>query len=103
MSVLSVDAWRSASEEALRGSGPKLIHREMGITTRVIRDLFSEDVSQVYVDEEEDHREILSYIGALSPDLCRRVVPKLESVAISGAEHQAACHFRDEVAAGGTP
>ena len=36
-------------------------------------------------------------------DLCRRVVPKLESVAISGAEHQAACHFRDEVAAGGTP
>jgi ribonuclease G len=71
---LLVDAWRSASEEALRGSGPKLIHREMGITTRVIRDLCSEDVSQVYVDEEEDHREILSYIGALSPDLCRRVV-----------------------------
>jgi ribonuclease G len=68
-----LDSWRSASKEALKGSGPKLIHREMGITTRVIRDLFSEDVGEVYVDDEEDHREIVSYLSALSPDLCRRV------------------------------
>ena len=76
---LLVDAWRSASEEALKGTGPKLIHREMGITTRVIRDLFSEDVSEVYVDQEEDYREIQSYLAALSPDLCRRVIPYKES------------------------
>ncbi len=71
---LLVDAWRSASGEALKGTGPKLIHREMGITTRVIRDLFSEDVGEVYVDQEEDFREIQSYLAALSPDLCRRVI-----------------------------
>jgi ribonuclease G len=71
---LLVDKWRKTTEEALRGSGPKLIHREMGITTRVIRDLFSEDVSEVYVDQEEDYREIQSYLEALSPDLCRRVI-----------------------------
>jgi ribonuclease G len=71
---LLVDEWRKTSEEALRGTGPKLIHREMGITTRVIRDLFSEDVSEVYVDQEEDYREIQSYLEALSPDLCRRVI-----------------------------
>jgi ribonuclease G len=46
----------------------------MGITTRVIRDLFSEDVGEVYVDQEEDFREIQSYLAALSPDLCRRVI-----------------------------
>lgn len=71
---LLVDEWRGAVEEALRGTGPKLIHREMGITTRVIRDLFSEDVSEVYVDQEEDYREIQSYLDAISPDLCRRVI-----------------------------
>jgi ribonuclease G len=71
---LLVDAWRTASEEALKGTGPKLIHREMGITTRVIRDLFSEDVAEVYVDQDEDYKEIQSYLNALSPDLCRRVV-----------------------------
>jgi ribonuclease G len=71
---LLLDAWRKASDEALKGTGPKLIHREMGITTRVIRDLFSKDVSEVYVDDEEDFREIVSYLTALSPDVCRRVV-----------------------------
>jgi ribonuclease G len=71
---LLVDEWRKTSEEALRGTGPKLIHREMGITTRVIRDLFSEDVSEVYVDQEEDYHEIQSYLDSLSPDLCRRVI-----------------------------
>jgi ribonuclease G len=71
---LLVDEWRKTSEEALRGTGPKLIHREMGITTRVIRELFSDDVSEVYVDQEEDYREIQSYLDALSPDLCRRVI-----------------------------
>ncbi|MBN1127491.1 MAG: Rne/Rng family ribonuclease [Chitinispirillaceae bacterium] len=71
---LLLDAWRTASQEALKGSGPKLIHREMGITTRVIRDLFSEDVGEVYVDQQDDYQEILEYLKALSPDLCKRVV-----------------------------
>lgn len=69
-----VDAWRKASEEALKGSGTKLVYRELGITTRVIRDFFSEDVGEVYVDQEDDYREIQSYLNALSPDLCKRVV-----------------------------
>jgi ribonuclease G len=69
-----LDAWRAASGEALKGTGPKLIHREMGITTRVIRDIFSPDVGEVYVDQKEDYDEILEYLRALSPDMCKRVV-----------------------------
>jgi ribonuclease G len=33
----------------------------------VIRDLFSEDVTEVYVDQDDDYREILNYLKALSP------------------------------------
>ena len=40
----------------------------------MIRDLFSEDVTKVYADQEEDCREILDYLRALSPALCNRVV-----------------------------
>jgi ribonuclease G len=69
-----LDAWRKARDAALEGVGPKLIYREMGITTRVIRDLFSEEVTEVAVDQEEDFQEIVSYLKALSPDLCRRVI-----------------------------
>jgi ribonuclease G len=60
--------------EALKGSAPKLVHKELGITTRVIRDLFSEDVSEVYADQKDDFDEIQSYLRSVSPDLCRQVV-----------------------------
>jgi ribonuclease G len=69
-----VEAWKKVQNEALEGTGPKLVHRELGITTRVIRDIFSEDVTQVYVDQPDDYQEILSYLRALSPDLCKKVV-----------------------------
>lgn len=68
-----IEKWKKAQEEALIGSGPKLIYKEMGITTRVIRDLFSEDVLEVYVDQQEDYNEIISYLKTISPSLCSRV------------------------------
>jgi ribonuclease G len=68
-----LDSWRKTQEEALKGTGPKLIHRELGTTTRVIRDLFSDDVQDVYTDDEDDYQEILDYLRTLSPDLCNRV------------------------------
>jgi ribonuclease G len=69
-----IDKWRKAQEEALSGSAPKLVYREMGITTRVIRDLFSDEVPEVYVDQDDDFTEIQSYLRSVSPDLCGRVV-----------------------------
>ncbi|MDR2579310.1 MAG: Rne/Rng family ribonuclease [Chitinispirillales bacterium] len=68
-----LDAWRKTQKEALTGTGIKLVHRELGITTSVIRDLFSEDVTEVYADQEEDYRDILDYVKMLSPDLVKRV------------------------------
>ncbi len=69
-----LDKWRHIQDEALRGSAPRLIYKELGITTRVIRDLFSEEVSEVYVDQKEDFDEIQSYLRSVSPDLCQHVI-----------------------------
>ena len=75
-----LDAWRKTQEEALSGSGIKLVHKELGITTRVIRDLFSEDVTEVHVDQEEDYKDVLSYVETLSPTLAKRVFLYKEKV-----------------------
>jgi len=69
-----VDKWRKVQDEALKGAAPKLVHKELGITTRVIRDLFSEDIAEVYVDQQDDFNEIQSYLRSVSPDLCNRVI-----------------------------
>jgi ribonuclease G len=68
-----VKEWRKAQKAALQGSGPKLVFKERSIITSVIRDLFTEDVSEVYVDKMDDYREIMSYLKTVSPKLSNRV------------------------------
>jgi len=54
-------------------SAPSLIHKEMGMTSSVIRDLFTDNVEQVVVDDEDLHGEILSYLRQVSPQLVKRI------------------------------
>jgi len=68
-----ISRWRNVQENALKGAGPKLIYKEYGITTRVIRDTFSAAVSEMIVDEQQDFDEIQSYLQSVSPELCDRV------------------------------
>ncbi|MGD9201012.1 MAG: Rne/Rng family ribonuclease [Chitinispirillia bacterium] len=69
-----IEQWRNAQKVALIGKGPKLILKECGITTQVIRDLFYEDVQEVYADQKDDYNEIVAYLRTVSPELCKRVV-----------------------------
>ncbi len=68
-----IEAWRTIQQEALSGSGPKLVYKEMGITTMVIRDFLSDDVAEVHVDQKDDYDEIIQYLNTMSPHLCSRV------------------------------
>jgi ribonuclease G len=68
-----LETWRKVQHEALTGTCPKLVHREMGITTSVIRDLFSEDVAEVLADQREDYEEIRRYLETAAPRLKKRV------------------------------
>jgi ribonuclease G len=68
-----IGRWRHVQENALKGTGPASIYKEYGITTRVIRDIFSEQVSEVLVDEQSDFDEIQAYLSCLSPHLRGRV------------------------------
>jgi ribonuclease G len=68
-----ISRWRRVQENALKGTGPASIYREYGITTRVIRDMFSDKVSEVLVNEQADFDEIQAYLSCISPHLRDRV------------------------------
>lgn len=68
-----VTKWRTAQKNALTGTGPRLIVKECSVTTQVIRDFFAEDVSEIWVDQQDDYQEILNYLNTVSPSLCKRV------------------------------
>ena len=52
---------------------PALVHKELGMTSSVIRDLFTENVDRVVVDSKELFKEIVSYVRTVSPELRKRI------------------------------
>ena len=52
---------------------PALVHKELGMTSSVIRDLFTENIDRLVVDDKERYREIDDYLRSVSPELRSRV------------------------------
>jgi ribonuclease G len=52
---------------------PALLHKELGMTSSIIRDLFTDNVDRLVVDDKERYREIVSYLRSVSPELRGRV------------------------------
>jgi ribonuclease G len=52
---------------------PALVHRELEMTAGLIRDLFTDDIEEVVIDDKESHAEIQNYLKAVSPELRDRV------------------------------
>ncbi len=67
------DLWTQIEQAAATNPSPVVLHREMEMTTGLIRDLFTEDIDRVVIDSEEAYKEILAYLRSFSPDLKNRV------------------------------
>ena len=52
---------------------PALVHKELGMTTSVIRDLFTDSVDRLAVDSKPLYREICEYVKSVSPELKNRI------------------------------
>ncbi|MFC1715168.1 ribonuclease E/G [Candidatus Poribacteria bacterium] len=61
--------WERINQRAQNSSAPCLIHEDLGLIFRVIRDVFTKDVSRFVIDSEEDYDRILDFIDSLSPQL----------------------------------
>ena len=70
---LLVGEWEFVQQRALEGSEPRLLYKEQNITTQAIRDLFSKDVEEVIVDDENDYKEIVSYLAKIAPEMNSKI------------------------------
>lgn len=68
-----VKQWEKLQKRAQRTGAPTLIHREMGMTSSLIRDLFNDEVDKVLVDSKREFKEIISYLRSVSPNLRSKV------------------------------
>ena len=52
---------------------PAVVHKEMGVLSSVVRDLFTSNISELIIDSKKMHREITRYLKDVSPQLVERV------------------------------
>jgi len=68
-----VDLWQEIEEEAAKHEAPALVHRDLGMATGLIRDIFTSQVDRVVVDSKEVYKEIMRYLRVVAPELKSRV------------------------------
>jgi len=68
-----VDLWKEIDDRAARTQAPAIVHRDMGLTASLMRDIFNARVDRVVVDSKEVYKEVLRYLKMVAPELKSRV------------------------------
>ncbi|MDR1313440.1 MAG: Rne/Rng family ribonuclease [Deltaproteobacteria bacterium] len=61
--------WSKIRREAEEAAAPALIHREMDLVLRAVRDTFTDRVERLIVDDRAQHARIRTFLSAFAPDL----------------------------------
>ncbi|MBW3536481.1 MAG: Rne/Rng family ribonuclease [Actinobacteria bacterium] len=68
-----VGQWNQIEASAKRAKAPALLHREPGLSLRMIREEFNSQFRGVLIDDEQAWREVRDYVARISPELATRV------------------------------
>ncbi len=67
------NSWVQVQNEVKKSSPPALVYKDLSTTISVIRDLFTTDVSNIFIDSKKLYKEIRSYVNAHQPELVDKV------------------------------
>jgi len=65
--------WGEVKKKAERTKSPALIHRDLDLVQRIIRDHLSEDFSAIRVDSELEYARLVEFVNRIQPKLVKRI------------------------------
>ncbi len=65
--------WTKVRNKAKHAAAPSLIHKDLGLIERVIRDILSPEVDKLIIDSKHEYEKVLDYLDIISPDLKSKV------------------------------
>ncbi|MDR1726963.1 MAG: Rne/Rng family ribonuclease [Acidobacteriota bacterium] len=68
-----VRIWEDMRTKAERVSAPALVHAEMSLVQRLLRDQFSFEFASIRVDDEMEYQRVVEFVDKIFPDLVHRV------------------------------
>ncbi|MFN9155821.1 MAG: ribonuclease G [bacterium] len=65
--------WASIQETVATAAAPSLVHEDLSLALRVLRDMFNEDTSRVIIDSRETHQRACAFAERFMPAILPRV------------------------------
>ena len=85
-----VRSWQDIRRDAEKSKAPALIHRDLDLVQRILRDQLSEDFTAIRIDSEEEYQRIVEFVNRMQPKMVKRVKlytrdePILEAYGVQG-------------------
>ncbi len=93
-----VSTWNDIRKTAEKSKSPALIHQDLDIIQRLLRDQLSDDFTAIRVDSEEEYLRIIEFVNRIQPKMVKRVKfhtldePILDSYGVSDEIDKALRH-----------
>jgi ribonuclease G len=68
-----VRTWLEIRKNAEKTKAPALVHKDLDLVQRILRDQLSDDFSAIRVDSEEEYEEIVEFVNRIQPRMVKRV------------------------------
>jgi len=65
--------WNKIQSRGRTSEAPAQLHKDLGLVYRIVRDLFTEDVDRLYIDDKHEYDKVLELLDIISPHLKNRV------------------------------
>jgi ribonuclease G len=65
--------WQEIRAKSEQRRAPSLLHRDLNLVERLLRDCLNRDYSAVWVDSEDEYTRIVDFVSRFQPDLVNRI------------------------------
>lgn len=68
-----VKKWDKITQKARKSTAPILIHKDVGMASSIIRDIFTPDIDALVIDSRKEYNRINKYVNEVAPKLTEKV------------------------------
>jgi Rne/Rng family ribonuclease len=65
--------WNEIKERSEQRKSPALLHRDLNLVERILRDYVSDDFTGIWIDNEEEYGKIVEFVSRFQPKLVNKV------------------------------
>jgi ribonuclease G len=65
--------WNEIKERSEQRKSPALLHRDLNLVERILRDYVSDDFTAIWIDSEEEYGKVVEFVSRFQPKLVGRV------------------------------